>query len=108
MLKMTMLKPLGKILDKLDADKLIIEIRDVKNADTEDGKGKIGEILIGACVKKLADIADDLIDLAAVYKNVTAAEAGELNPITVIKEIIGEVGFSDFLSLASATNTPKQ
>ena len=108
MLKMTMLKPIGKILDKLDADKLIAEIRAVKNADTEDGKGKLGEIVISACVKKLANIADDLIELCALYKKITVEEAGELNPITVIKEIIGEVGFSDFLSLASATNTTKQ
>lgn len=107
MLKMTMLKPLGKILAKLDADKLFAEIRAIKNADTEEGKGKLGEVLIGACVKNLAAIADDLIELCALYKKITVEEAGEQNPITVIKEIIGEVGFSDFLSSASAGNTPK-
>ena len=107
MLKLTMIKPLGKILKQLDAEKLFAEIRTIQNADTADGKGKLGEVLIGACVNNLADIADNLIELCAAYKNLSFEEAGQQDAIAIIKELIGEVGFSDFLASASAGNTPK-
>ena len=107
MLKLVLIKPLGKILKQLDAEKLFADIRAIQDADTADGKGKVGEVIITAIVDNLADTADNLIELCAAYKNVTVEDAGQLDAIKTIMELIGEVGFSDFLASASAGNTPK-
>lgn len=107
MLKLVLIKPLGKILKQIDADKLLKELGGINNADSLEGKGEIGEVIITAIVNNLAEIADNLIELCAAYKGVTVEEAGQLDAIVTIKELIGEVGFSDFLASASVGSKPK-
>lgn len=105
MLNFKMLRPLGSIMAKIEVKNLMEQLKgiDLKAAD---GVEKLGFVLIEVFATRLGDTVDDLIELAAIYKNKTVEEAAELNPIEVFKEMFSEGDIGNFLKLAY--NSAKQ
>jgi hypothetical protein len=132
MIKLSMLKPMGRLLKHIKIKALMEDLRgvdlapamnmpnweeheqgggtreeyDKRQGEAEKAKTEFGFAIIGAVLENLEDAADDLTALAAEYKGISQEEAAQLDLIAVISEITSEEGIAAFFksALRSATS----
>lgn len=78
--------------------------------DKEGAKGKYVEIvlaLLSTILPNLADISDDLVELIAAYKDVSKEEAGEMDAMEVLKEMLTDTGLMNFFMSAMRSAAQK-
>lgn len=112
MLTVRTLPILLKIVGKLDLKPLIGALKeldifdDVKSATEvtqQLSKEKLGIVafeVIAALAPQLGKIADDLPQLAAVYKGIGLEEANELDAAELINDLINDEGVTSFFKRA--------
>lgn len=112
MLTIKTMPMLLKIVAKLDMKPIIEKLKEVdifdEPADAADAmrqlsKEKVATLafeMLSELTPQLGRIADDLPPLVAAYKNITIAEAEQLDAAEVINEIIHDEGVTTFFKRA--------
>lgn len=109
MLKVKMIPILARIVAKIDLDPIVARFKAldvVKEGQsgfsdlTDEQKATIAFELLGAITPQLDKIAEELPALIAEFKGVTQEEAGELDFLPVIGEILSDTGITSFFGSA--------
>lgn len=103
MLKMKVVPVAMRIASKIDVKSIAEELKKVQiddKAASAEKKTEIGFAVIGAILPELGKVADDVIELVAVYKEISVEEAGELDAIAVLKEMAADTGLTAFFKSA--------
>ncbi len=100
MLTFKMVKPLGGVLKRLDTQAMVEQLKGIDIHD-ENAAEQVGITIVGMILPKVEDVADDLVKLVAAYKGVSFEEALEMDPLSTLKELFSEPGFSDFFRSAA-------
>jgi len=102
MLKVKIIPVLAGMVSKIDLQPIIERMKTIditENQTTEEQAIMTFEI-IAAVTPQLGGIAEDIPQLIALYKEITVEEAGELDFIEIIKELIGDKGIINFFVTA--------
>lgn len=91
------------VIDKLKAADIFDEPTDAKDAIKQLSKEKVATLafeMIAEITPQLGKIADDLPPLVAAYKNISIAEAEQLDAAEMINEFIRDDGVTTFFKRA--------
>lgn len=110
MLKVKSMPALVSIVGKLDIKPIVEKLKNIdifdsaKNADeakaqlTSEKIAEIGFEVIAEIAPQLPKISGDIVELIATHNNVTIEEAGELDLIKSIKDLVTDSGVMSFFS----------
>ncbi|MCL2518012.1 MAG: hypothetical protein FWF15_05560 [Oscillospiraceae bacterium] len=102
MLKVKIIPVLAGIVSKIEIQPIIERMKtiDISENQTTEQQAIIVFELIAAITPQLGAIAEDIPQLIALYKEISVEEAGELDFIEIIKELLGDKGIINFFSTA--------
>ena len=107
MLPLSMIKPLGAVIKRLELEPVFEEIREI-DTEQEGAAEKLGMVIISSVLPHIGDAADDIVRLIAAYKGISAEEAERLDAIEAFKELFAEPGIADFFRSARKSGMQKQ
>ena len=111
MIKTKALPVIIRLISKLDAKPIIDKLKSMDFKSLDDGKGKLspedtvvlGLELIGELIPQLGRIENDIVPFIAAVKDVSVEEAGELDFLTVLKEVFTDKELLSFFKSALMT-----
>ena len=98
MLTIKVIPKLFKIAAKLDLTPLAKKIKNIDDKNVN--ATELGVEIVAEIIPQLGNIADDIPDLVAIYKNISLDEALEVNAVEFINEIINDKDIMNFFSRA--------
>lgn len=101
-----MVAPAGRIIKKLGVKELALHLKDV-DLESKEAQETLGKELFCIIGDHLDEIADDMIELCAAYKNVSIDEMKCASPFKELKDLFADEEFAGFFKSVLARNQQK-